>query len=125
MSSTPMTEEQRIETIAQVCHEANRAWCVAHGDFSQALWEDAEQWQRDSARAGVKFALGGSTPEEQHEAWCHDKEADGWVYGPVKDAESKTHPCLVDYTLLPPSQKTKDGLFVAIVSALADALALS
>ena len=35
----------------------------------------------------------------------------GWVYGPTKDAATKTHPCCVPYTELPPIQKVKDAYF--------------
>lgn len=44
-----MTPEQ----IARVVHEVNRAYCEALGDTSQPKWEDAPQWQRDSAMLGV------------------------------------------------------------------------
>ncbi len=113
--------EQQITKIACVCHEANGAWCDVNGDHSQKPWELAEQWQRDSAVAGVKFAIEHpeSTPEDQHEAWARDKRADGWVYGEVKDAGKKTHPCLVPYRDLPEFQRRKDALFRAIVKALA------
>jgi hypothetical protein len=117
-----MTREQKIEAIARTCHEANKGWCEAHGDFSQATWGLAEQWQRDSAVKGVEVAL--ATSEQQHEAWAADKVADGWTYGPVKDAANKTHPCLVDYHL-PAMQRAKDGLFRATVRALAPALGLT
>lgn len=107
------------EQIARVCHEANRGWCEATGDFSQVPWEDAAQWQRDSALTGVKVARDGDLdPEEQHQAWLDAKVADGWTYGEVKDPEDKTHPCLVPYSSLPPEQQAKDDLFIAIVDAL-------
>jgi hypothetical protein len=54
----------------------------------------------------------------QHEAWCDHKIADGWKYGPVKDAGKKEHPCLVPYDELPPEQKAKDYVFRAIVTSL-------
>ncbi len=47
--------------IAQVCHEANRAYCEAIGDFTQKAWGKAEQWQRDSAIRGVEFAISNPT----------------------------------------------------------------
>lgn len=118
-NSAEMTREQRIETIARVCHEANRAWCEAHGDRSQKVWEDAEQWQRDSAIEGVQVALDGASARRQHEAWCEAKQRDGWVYGEVKDAERKTHPCLVPYDQLPVMQQIKDDLYGAVVRSLA------
>jgi hypothetical protein len=106
------------EQIARMCHETNRAWCETTGDFSQKPWDNAEEWQRQSAIEGVGVALNGATPEQQHDAWCDSKLRDGWVYGDVKDADAKTHPCLVPYADLPAEQKIKDGLFVAVVSTL-------
>lgn len=110
--------------IAKVCHEANRALCEALGDTSQPKWEDAPQWQKDSALHGVDhhLRLPGSGANHAHIAWCEEKEAAGWVYGPVKDPEKKTHPCLVPFEDLPPEQQAKDYLFKAVVGALARTL---
>jgi hypothetical protein len=55
------------------------------------------------------------TPKESHENWMKEKEDNGWVYGNEKNAEKKTHPCLIPYDNLPKEQKTKDYLFSAIV----------
>jgi hypothetical protein len=109
-----------IAAVAKVTHEVNRAYCQALGDDSQASWESAPTWQRDSAIAGVRAVLDGSanTPEEQHERWAAHKLADGWVYGEIKDADAKTHPCLVAYSDLPPAQRAKGFLFRAVVEAL-------
>ena len=107
-----------LTTIARVCHEANRAWCVANGDDSQVPWDDAPEWQRQSAINGVQAALVGATPEQLHESWMQEKQRDGWVYGAVKNAATKEHPCLVPYDKLPIEQRRKDHLFRAIVSAL-------
>ena len=108
-----------IEQIAKVCHETNSTFCRTIGDNSQKPWEDAEDWQRESAVKGVAFAI--SNPQapasSQHEAWVASKIADGWKYGPVKDPVLKTHPCIVDYGDLPVEQRLKDYLFKAVVSA--------
>jgi hypothetical protein len=108
------------EYIAKTCHEANRVWCQANGDFTQKHWSDAEQWQRDSAIMGVKFRLENPNAKHdaQHKAWMEDKINNGWAYGDVKDTIKKTHPCLVPYELLPVFQQKKDALFCAIVDAL-------
>lgn len=100
-----------IERRARAAHEANRAYCASIGDDSQVAWEDAPQWQRDSAIVGVKHALAGATPEELHASWTAQKVADGWVHGDVKDADAKTHPCLVAYADLPEAQRKKDQIF--------------
>lgn len=106
--------------IARVCHEANRGYCQAVGDDSQKSWVDADAWQRESAIKGVEFAL--ANPEApvsaQHDAWLADKVKDGWIYGTIKNADKKIHPCMVPYDELPEFQKRKDALFRAIVHAL-------
>jgi hypothetical protein len=111
-----MTNEQ----IAEVCHEANRLYCESIGDDTQKSWALAEDWQRESSIKGVEAALTGvSTPESQHQSWLEQKAADGWTWGPVKDAEKKVHPCFVPYAQLPAEQQHKDKIFLGIVEALA------
>lgn len=112
--------EDKVVDIAIVCHQANKAWCESQGDFSQKDWGEAEQWQRDSAINGVKFRLENpdAGPDAMHNSWSAEKVSQGWVYGDVKDAEKKTHPCLVPFEELPEFQQKKDKLFSAIVDAL-------
>ena len=111
-----------VRDIARVCHEANRAYCESIGDMSQTSWEAAAEWQRESARQGVEFAL--SNPDAgasaQHDAWLEAKRLDGWKYGEAKNAETKEHPCFVPYDDLPAEQRAKDHLFKAVVQALKD-----
>lgn len=109
-----------IEQIAQVCHDANRAYCEALKDYSQPSWDSAAKWQKESAINGVNFLISNpeTSPKATHENWLKDKMADGWVYGPAKDAALKTHPCCVPYNELSPSQQAKDRLFQNIVHAL-------
>lgn len=118
----PVTPDEPLtaEHIARVCHEANRAYCLALGDSSQPHWDDAPAWQRDSAVNGVRFHIENPTagPEGSHDNWWHQKQVAGWEYGPVKDAAKKTHPCMVPYEQLSPQQRAKDRLFVNIVHAL-------
>lgn len=114
-----MTQMMLI-AIAKVCHEANRAWCEAHGDDSQKPWNEAEDWQRASALRGVGFSLNHpEAPDSaQHEAWMAEMIAAGWIYGPIRAESFRTHPCLVPFDQLPPEQQAKDRLFRAIVRAL-------
>ena len=108
--------------IAKVAHGVNRAYCEALGDMSQPKWEDAPDWQKSSAINGVIFHRDNpdATPSNSHEEWLKEKEAEGWKYGSVKDAEKKEHPCFVPYDELPTEQKAKDYIFRAIVHALGD-----
>lgn len=108
-----------MERIARVAHEVNRAYCTALGDASQPAWEDAPAWQRESARMGVDLhTMGDFGPEASHISWMQQKLTEGWVYGPVKDAELKQHPCLVPFAELPREQQAKDFLFRGVVHAL-------
>jgi len=106
--------------IAKVAHETNRHYCQTIGDDSQLLWEDAPDWQKDSAVNGVKFHL--ENPEAgcsaSHESWLKEKYDNGWKHGPVKDPEKKEHPCCVPYEELPVEQRVKDALFVGVVRAM-------
>ena len=115
-----MSEAEKIEQIARVCHETNKAYCDTIGDHSQKNWWFAPKWQQQSAKSGVIFHM--ENPEAgdsaSHDNWMKDKFADGWVYGKVKDEVAKTHPCIVPFDLLPPEQQKKDKLFRAIVHAL-------
>ncbi len=106
--------------IAKVCHQANKAWCEVNGDNTQKEWDNAEEWQKESARRGVEFKINNPNAgdDAQHNAWMKDKVEAGWVYGEVKDAEAKTHPCIVPFNQLPKFQQAKDKLFCAIVEAL-------
>lgn len=110
------------EDIARVCHEINRAYCEALGDNTQAPWEDAPRWQRDSALMGVDLHLGNPNagPQASHESWMKQKQEDGWVYGTEKDATRKTHPCMVPFDQLPREQQAKDYLFRQVVHSLKD-----
>ena len=109
-----------VEQIAQVCHEANRAYCRTIGDFSQPSWDDAPDWQKLSAINGVRYHLENPdvTPEDSHVNWMKEKLEAGWKYGPVKDPETKEHPCMKPYGQLPEEQRQKDALFMAIVNVL-------
>jgi hypothetical protein len=109
-----------IHEVARVCHEANRAYCAVLGDDSQPPWDEAPEWQRESAITGVWHVNGNrdAKPEDSHNSWLAEKRRDGWVYGPVKNPEAKQHPCCVPYEDLPEDQKRKDVLFLAVARAL-------
>jgi hypothetical protein len=111
---------EHIEKIAKATHEVNRAFCEGMGDASQVPWIDAPLWQKKSARLGVSAICQNldMTPEQSHKGWLELKKADGWKFGPTKDAVAKTHPCMVPYEELPNVQRAKDALFTTTVKAL-------
>jgi hypothetical protein len=117
MSKETMLEaisQDKVEFIAEFVHNTNMRYCLALGDNTQVIWEEAPEWQKASVVSGVKFHLSSNmeqNPESTHSNWMKDKEADGWVHGYTKDPDLKTHPCMVPYEKLPEAQKFKDTLF--------------
>ena len=111
-----------ILSIARACHEVNKTYCEATGDDSQVHWQDAPQWQQDSAVAGVTMHLNNheASPSDSHNSWLAQKASEGWKYGEVKDPEKKEHPCFVPYESLPQSQQVKDYLFIETVHSMAE-----
>lgn len=116
-----MTDIGFLTKIASICHDANRRYCKTIGDDSQPLWEDAPEWQRQSAIKGVQFHIDNpdAGPSASHEEWLREKVATGWTWGLEKDPEAKTHPCMVPYDQLPVDQRFKDYIFCALVKAFA------
>lgn len=111
-----------VQNVARICHETNRAYCVAQGDNSQPQWETAPDWQKQSAINGVIFHRNNpdATPAASHDSWLEEKLRAGWVYGAEKNPERKEHPCCVRFDRLPPEQQAKDRLFKGIIDALRD-----
>ena len=113
-----------VGLIALACHGANAAYCRYLDDNSQPDWDDVDSVQKDSIYAGIR--LHAENPEAgdeaAHESWMKAKIDAGWKCGETKDANKKTHPCIVPYAELPKEQQFKDALFRAIVLSLAPAL---
>jgi hypothetical protein len=91
-------------------------------------WHVAPAWQKDSIRNAVAFwmELGPEEPNIEalsHENWKRQRLAAGWRYGPVKDVELKTHPCLSAYEDLSPAQRHKDHVVVQAFRAVAPQVA--
>jgi len=109
-----------LAKIAKVCHQANKAFCEAKDTNPQKDWHEAEEWQKESAIKGVAFRINNPDAghDAQHNSWMQEKVDAGWVFGDVKDAEAKTHPCIVPFEKLPKFQQQKDALFCAIVDSL-------
>jgi hypothetical protein len=108
--------------IARAAHEANRSYCrLVLGDYSQPPFDEAPAWQVQSALAGIDAITLGEVkqPSDSHESWLRQKQAEGWVYGEVKNPATKEHPCMVPYEKLSPEQQVKDHIFFAIVTAMA------
>jgi hypothetical protein len=115
-----MKSSHAVFNAAAAAHRANRIYCQAIGDESQHEWEDCPEWQADSAIMGAQAIADNPdlTPEQSHAGWMAQKAAEGWTFGEAKDAEKKTHPCMVPYDELPIQQRVKDEIFRAVVSGV-------
>ncbi len=43
-----------------------------------------------------------------HDTWALERKLDGWRYGPKRDDDEKTNPCLVPFEALPEEEKKYD-----------------
>jgi hypothetical protein len=113
---------EKLYAIAQVAHELNKSYCEFLGDFSQPSWDDAPMWQVESAVNGVLFHVEhpDAGPDASHNSWMKEKVDNGWVWGPVKNPETKEHPCIVPFEQLSKEQQYKDHLFRQVVHSLKD-----
>lgn len=109
-----------MTAIARVCHEANRAYCLAMGDLSAGPWDMLPEDAKEGVLSGVKaaYANPSMTPAEAHQAWMQEKTAKGWKYAPLKAPDRLEHPCLLPFDQLSKEHQAKDALFLAIVYAL-------
>ena len=107
-------------SIAMVCHEANRAFCLTIADNLVKPWDETDEYKRIIGVAQVLYILDHpkSTIEEQHAYWAKCKIAQGWEFGTEKDCDKKTDPSLTQFSLLSEFGKGQVKLFRAIVTTL-------
>ena len=91
---------------------------------SRAARARAETRRREGAeslaRGFVAVAAGAGTDARR----LAQKAADGWKFGPVKNPETREHPCFVPYAELPAAQQAKDHLFTRTVREVERALGM-
>jgi RyR domain len=111
-----MNQQRDVEMIARACYEANVVYARTLGEEPLPFEE-----VKDSVMSGVRDLIADPSmhPAQSHQRWMQFKLGEGWVWGPKKDLEKKTHPQLVAYDQLPEEQRIKDYLFHAIVRVLA------
>ena len=100
---------EKVEFIARIAHQC---WCGYQLGAGQEFNLEPTPAQHDSQMDGVVEWLKNPdmTSEENHENWVRYKEAEGWVYAPVKDVENKNHPDLVPFDQLPEVERLKDDM---------------
>ena len=112
----------KIEDIAKVCHQANKAFCEGIGDDSKVPWNVLPKEEQDGVVSGVQFRLDNpnESAKAQHKHWYKALEAEGWTYGDQKNKKAKKHPCMVSYADLSARHLAKDFMFMSIVDHLRD-----
>jgi hypothetical protein len=116
--------ELQIKALARMVHEANRAFCTSIGDNSQEPWNEAPEYNHESAMVTVRaLCLNPDlSPADIHDIWVETKKKDGYVYGPVKDRTKKTHPSIIPYQDLSVEEKYKDYIVLYTVKSYTDFL---
>ena len=106
-----------ITQIAKSAHNVVKAFTESLGASTQPSFDELDDISKDSIVDAVEVlqearrTYAGSV----HDAWVNKMIDAGWVYGKTYDAKNKTHPDMIDYRSLPPLQRAKDKLFVAVV----------
>jgi hypothetical protein len=109
-----------VMKIAQVMHEAVRAWQKANGQNAAPPWSRAPQWMKQASKEAVLWRMANpkAPSSAQHEQWLAEKRAAGWKYGRAKSGAKKTHPLLVPYAHLPEVERRKDAMVGALIDSL-------
>ena len=106
------------ERRARFVYEAARlAAAAALAPIVPETWERRDEAFRAQCVKVIERQCGPdrrSSPSELHEDWVRAYEAMGWVYGPERDVEKRTHPDLVPYDDLGQMERDKDAVFVAL-----------
>ena len=113
----PTTPTQTLALLKHLC------WCCYQmGAGQEWNWPPTED-NINSQRDAVKFQVatlakkGSLNPQDNHDNWMKFRLEEGWVYGPVKDVEAKTHPDLVPYDELPEVERAKDDMDILAFNA--------
>lgn len=114
--------KSKIDIIARTVHESIRAYQTYLGEAVAPPWEISGWMMQEATLEGVELAIRNPSPGASHELWMQSLIRGGWVYGPEKDAEKKTHPSLIPFEQLSETEKTKDAIVVAISRSLAAVL---
>ena len=83
-----------------------------------AEWNNISEVSKEMAYRAVRdiYASEPRSAEELHELWMNLKLEEGWVCGDFSVA-LKTHPCIVHFNDLPPSEICKDYIWSALTEA--------
>jgi len=115
-----MDAATELEAICVVVHEANRTYRKRIGEDPGPAWADAPEEMKASIQNGVVWLIAhpDAPPSASHEEWYRHKQKAGWAWGPVKNAEKKLHPNMLEYVKLPFEQRMKDFIFISVIAGM-------
>ncbi len=149
-----MIDDHLIEELAQAVHENYLREQASDGVAIGATaamrpWAELDQSRKDANRAQARaiaakvsvvgaavvpagrapaFAFTEAEVEQlarvEHDRWSAERRAAGWRYGANRDEQAKTHPSLVDWSILPDVEKDKDRDAVRNIPAVLAAVGL-
>ena len=128
----------RTDILVAACHSAWYCYTVLALGEPGEPFATAPRHQMTSLIDGIDFwdqkikdlKLEGKAENDiirilaplSHMNWVDYKLSQGWTYGPSKDVEAKTHPCIVDYDKLSESNKKKDEVVLRAYLAIRRAM---
>jgi hypothetical protein len=106
--------------VARVIHAANAEMqaILGHDVISVPWFWEPLSVRRVTVNGVSQTRAHDLTAEENHNVWLRQKLAQGWVHGPEKDPERKTHPAMLPWDQLEPENRDQAELFTAVVRAL-------
>jgi hypothetical protein len=98
-------EAARMEAVLSGRRIIPEHWGARHWRFRARLVEVV-----DKQCFGDKF----ESAEAAHNSWWRMYESLGWVYGPERDPNKKTHPDMIPFSELPKDERDKDEIFLRL-----------
>lgn len=104
-------EGARIAAIAAQAPIVPEPWAKREDDFTAQFLKVIDR----------QCSIGWTDDAELlHQEWVEAYEKNGWIYGPVRDVEKRTHPDMVPFSELGKLEQDKDYVFVILCEIARD-----
>jgi len=136
-------DEGELDVLARAYHEEYQA-SSPDGDVGATAWTDLGADDRAANRASAEAVLGHvadmgydavrvdgrvdpiripaavveAASIREHDRWAEFKRSQGWVHGPERDPQRRTHPDLVPWEELDEPTREKDRVRMRIIPDL-------
>ena len=110
-----------LEEVGKVWFSVQKAYydSLGHG-ATHPLWEESDYSSKLSVMRQIATVLDHPEwgPGDFHEYWVKAKRQAGYEFGETYDLVTATHPKMVEYALLPDTEKTGYAIFLALIRAM-------